>query len=187
MSYARPLLFLLTIFFLTPLLAESALLTPENVVIEINRVREEHGLPNLTENKKLNEAALIKAQEIASLGFLTHTTSSAGVPWAPLNNVGYAYEKVGEILAVHISTAEGLVAAWMDSVSHRETILSSEYKDIGIGIYSGLWSGVESSFAAGYLARPEQAKVNVEMMQKLIILLNQLILNYQKILMSNVR
>jgi len=184
------------LLFLVPLSLGASIVTPQNVVSEVNRVRSGYNLAPLKEVSNLNMAAESKAEEIALLGELIHTPVVKGEPWALLAEANYVYKKAGEILAANLNTAETLVSAWMESSSHRATLLSPEYTEIGIGIGKGLFKGRESNFVVGYLALPREPEAEIVetkedprvlLLQKLILLLNDLIAQYKNKLAQNAR
>ena len=51
-------------------------------------------------------------------------------PWDFIHQSGYNYIFAGENLAKGFTDANSVVAAWMNSPSHRENILSNKYKDV---------------------------------------------------------
>jgi hypothetical protein len=51
----------------------------------------------------------------------------------PPTEVAYEYLRVGENIAAGYETPEAVVAAWMNSSGHRANILSTGFREIGIG------------------------------------------------------
>ncbi|HEY4516182.1 MAG TPA: CAP domain-containing protein [Candidatus Paceibacterota bacterium] len=174
------------VIFVVPFSARASSLTSSNVASEINRIRNEQHLHVFIPRQSLNRAAKAKADEIAVRGFLSHTEVIKNKPWGWLSSQDYQYSKAGEILAVNINSAEALVEAWMSSPSHRATLLSAEFTEVGIGISAGFYEGKESNFAAGFVTLPksevEQENHDVNEILKLIDLLKNLLANYQKLL-----
>jgi uncharacterized protein YkwD len=88
-------------------------------------------------NAALNNAAAIRAREIAQAGHFSHTRPN-GTSWATVldqSNVP-ARNAWGENLAAGQRTPQAAVTAWMNSTTgHREAILNSNFTHIGIGVY----------------------------------------------------
>lgn len=111
-----------------------------------NENRAEHLRPSLKTNDLLTAAAQMKADDMASKGYFSHTTQD-GQPFTYwLNKAGYDYIYAGENLAVKFTDSEKIVKAWMESRSHRLNLLSTKYQEIGIGIATGEYKGKEAIF-----------------------------------------
>lgn len=67
---------------------------------------------------------------------------------------GYDYSYAAENLAVKFLKSSSVVKAWMNSPSHRATILSDKYSEVGIGISFGKYKGEPAFFVALVLAEP---------------------------------
>ena len=95
---------------------------------EVNRVRQENGLSTLSTSAGLEQCAAVRAEEATRNWSHTRPDGSA---WYTVNsNLMW-----GENLAYGYSDAGSAVTAWMNSPSHRENLLSSEYSTIGIRVY----------------------------------------------------
>ena len=57
-------------------------ITPAEVITQTNIERKKAGLPPLTTNQALNEAALAKAQDMLSKQYWAHTAPDGTQPWA---------------------------------------------------------------------------------------------------------
>lgn len=103
-----------------------------------NAQRTAAGLGTLTWNNGLEQAAMVRAQEIVTTW--SHTRPN-GSEWYTVNsNLMY-----GENLAKGYSTADAAVAAWMASPTHKDNILFGGFKTCGIAIYEvgGVWYWAE--------------------------------------------
>ena len=98
-----------------------------------NDYRVQNGLPSLTLNNGLSEAAKAHTEDMAVNGFLEHD-SSDGTPFGERLKklVTYEYGTAGENIAYGYTSAQSVVAAWMDSEGHRENILNKNFTQIGI-------------------------------------------------------
>ena len=88
---------------------------------KVNEIRVANGLNPLSWNYQVENAAKVRANEI--VGSFSHTRPD-GRPWYTVD------DKVlyGENLAQYYDSAEEVVAAWMNSPSHRANILKGDFK-----------------------------------------------------------
>jgi uncharacterized protein YkwD len=106
----------------------------------INNERAKVGVSHLTQNAALNAAS----QDYAALHFistdpfqLTHYLD--GGPGDRATRNGYT-GLVAEALVTGSSQVEQLMQAWLASPPHRDIILDSQYRDIGVGCYEGSYT-----------------------------------------------
>ncbi len=102
-----------------------------------NQARQSAGLAPLAENQKLDDAALLKAQDMAQKEYFSHESPDGLTPWHWFLKTGYNYKYAGENLAIGFFESEDVYNAWLDSPSHRENILNANYKETGMAILSG--------------------------------------------------
>jgi hypothetical protein len=69
---------------------------------------------------------------------------------------GYAYEKAGENLAIHYTTAEGVHEGWLASPTHRANIIKEEFTEIGVGVVNGEFDGYPSTIVVQFFGRPKE-------------------------------
>jgi uncharacterized protein YkwD len=113
-----------------------------------NQIRAQRGLPLLHENPRLRRAADAHSQDMVDNRFFEHTTPSGVTMVQRILRARYASNRVGwsfgENLAWgtgSLSTPRGVVDAWMASAGHRANILKRSYREIGIGVVTGIPSG----------------------------------------------
>ncbi len=97
-----------------------------NVLKLVNIEREIQGVPKLTMDKELLDAAMLRASELVI--YYSHTRPNGKTPGTTCGKV-YA-ENIAAFSKIPRSTVEG----WMCSSSHRKTMLSKEYISTGIGV-----------------------------------------------------
>jgi uncharacterized protein YkwD len=104
------------------------------VVYLVNLERAQHALPPLRVNTRLVEDAKLQAKQIALTGVLDHVILSGEYPTPRLRAeaAGYAWNALGENLALGYSDASSAVAAWMQSPGHRANILANGYSETGV-------------------------------------------------------
>jgi uncharacterized protein YkwD len=109
------------------------------ILLELNDVRAERGLQPLRAANGLRTAAASHSRSMLELGFFAHTAPDGTTFDSRLrqhySDRGWQTWSVGETL---LATSEGLdareiVAAWLESRSHRAIILSSTWREAGIG------------------------------------------------------
>lgn len=110
-----------------------------------NQERVKKGLEPLEENEALDQAAQLKAQNMFSEGYWAHFAPSGKTPWDFILGSGYKFTYAGENLAKNFSGSSEVVAAWLDSPTHRDNLLSSKYHDIGIAVVEGILNGQKTT------------------------------------------
>jgi len=113
-------------------------ITPENVLLDINKERIYYGLQPLKLDPDLDFAAKQKSEDMIERNYFEHYAYGLS-PWDFIRNSGYNYLYAGENLAMNFSTSEGMVDAWMNSDSHRRNILDEDFEEVGIGVVKGTY------------------------------------------------
>lgn len=106
----------------------------------VNRQRAVYGLEPLVISDDLSRQARVKAQDMQRSGYFSHTSPSYGSPFAMMQALGVSYRSAAENIAMGYRSAAAVVAAWMESPSHRAIILSDRYTEMGIGYADGYWA-----------------------------------------------
>lgn len=109
-----------------------------------NNVRAENGLGALSTNSALASAAYAKANDMLANNYFAHNSPDGKTPWDFIIDAGYSYTYAGENLAIGYTDASELFSAWMNSATHRQNILNSNFREIGIAVVSGQFEGVET-------------------------------------------
>lgn len=105
----------------------------EDIFKLVNEARKENGVPELTYNKEIQDAADLRAKE-ASESF-SHTRPDGS---SCHDVIKLEYYATGENLLMadkEIATAENMMKTWMNSESHRANILLKDFTEMAIGIY----------------------------------------------------
>lgn len=134
--------------------ALSSAITQNNVVALTNASRAANSLASLTMNDKLTAAAQAKANDMMARQYFAHVTPDNKQPWDFISAQGYSYQGAGENLGVGFFQAEGLEDAWMNSPGHRANILNGSFKEIGIGIASGIFQGQQATVVVQMFGLP---------------------------------
>ncbi len=116
-------------------------ITPDELLVMTNQKRQENGLPPLSMDTSLAQAAQKKADDMFAKNYWAHIAPDGTTPWYFIRSSGYEYVYAGENLARGYTTSSDVISAWMASPSHRENMLSPNYKEIGFAIKDGTLTG----------------------------------------------
>ena len=129
-------------------------ITPAQVVDQTNQQRIGVGLPALTLNAALSQAALAKAQDMMTNQYWAHTSPSGTPPWTFIKQAGYQYSVAGENLARDFGDTGSMMGAWMVSATHRANIMNSRYSEIGIAVVDGNLQGYDTTLVVQMFGHP---------------------------------
>jgi uncharacterized protein YkwD len=111
----------------------------------MNAERHAHGLAPLALRRTLSRAATRHSRDMVGRRYFSHTEPGGPPFLARIRRSGYLrsarHWRVGENLAWGAgsrSSARAIVRAWMQSPPHRKAILTRAYRDVGIGVVSGI-------------------------------------------------
>jgi len=139
------------------ILGVQAEITQAKLVGETNSERVKLGVASLTVNRELTVAAEAKARDMIAKDYWSHNAPDGTKPWYFLEMAGYKYEEAGENLARGFNSAEGIVAAWMDSPSHRANLLDEDYSEVGFGVVNGTLGGKRTTLVVAMYGKPQTA------------------------------
>lgn len=134
--------------------SQSAAVVASSLVDLANADRAQSGLPPLDVNVHLQEAAQLKADDMAHYGYFAHTSPTGKDPWYWFQQAGYDFSYAGENLAVYFSDSSDVNNAWMNSPEHRGNILDPNYTQVGIAIAQGMYQGYETTFVVQEFGAP---------------------------------
>jgi uncharacterized protein YkwD len=135
-------------------------------VCVVNGERSHRHLARLRERPGLGRAGSRYARAMVRDEFFSHTSPTGATMVDRLRSVGYARPdrawSVGEALAWGVAkraTPAATVAAWMASPPHRRLLLDPAFRDIGIGVVTGVpvarhADGAGATYAAELGVRP---------------------------------
>lgn len=108
----------------------------EDQIMELtNQERWDNGrLPPLKRNTLLDSPSETHSTNMANRNFFAHCdVDTKESPWDRMIDAGYFYSWAGENLLAGSSTASGAMDEWMNSPGHRANILSSDFREFGVG------------------------------------------------------
>lgn len=102
----------------------------------INQQRANNGLADLKIDNEVQRVARIKAQDMVTNNYFSHTSPTYGSPFDMLKSFKISYKTAGENIAGNSSNSAA-VNAWMNSPGHKANILNSSFNYTGIGVVTG--------------------------------------------------
>ncbi len=130
------------------------------VLVELaNKDRDDVGLGGLTANPILENAARMKAEDMAEHGYFAHTSPAGLNPWYWFYRAGYDFVHAGENLAVNFVDSDDVADAWMDSPGHRANILNGNFTEVGIAAVPGTYKGKKTIFVVQLFGTPAPTSV----------------------------
>lgn len=124
------------------------------VVALTNNERFDKGIPVLARNALLDQAAQMKAEDMASKGYYAHVSPEGITPMYWVEKAGYRYLIIGENLVVNRTDAGQVVSAFMGSPGHRANILRKDFTEIGVGVAKGTYKDKSATFTVQIFAAP---------------------------------
>jgi uncharacterized protein YkwD len=110
-----------------------------DVLAEVNALRRSHGLAPLRLSRQLSAAAQAHSAAMARHGFFRHESADGSEFWKRVRRyyraAGFGYWSVGENLLWSAPNVDArrAVRMWLNSPSHRRTLLTAEWREIGLG------------------------------------------------------
>jgi uncharacterized protein YkwD len=123
-----------------------------DVISITNQQRANNGLPALSYNSKLAQAAQAKAQDMFAKNYWAHYAPDGTSPWSFITGAGYTYTTAGENLAKYFDTSAGVVNGWMNSAGHRANILNSGFLETGVAVMNGNLQGSDTTLVVAFYA-----------------------------------
>jgi uncharacterized protein YkwD len=124
-----------------------------------NQIRAQNNLPLLKDNAKLRKAAIAHSSTMVSQGYFDHTSPDGDTFVDRIIGAGYTKRNDGWTLGENLawgtgdlSSAQGVMNAWMNSAGHKANIIKKAYREVGIGIRLGVPSneGVGATITADF-------------------------------------
>lgn len=136
---------------LTPnILAEQS----RKVVSLTNTIRQNLNLARLNESPILTQAAYNKAADMLLKQYFAHTGPDAKTLADWLKGIKYNFAVAGENLAMGFASPEEVVNGWTRSQTHYQNMIDPDFKEIGVGMVSGLYEKVDTTLVAEYFGTP---------------------------------
>ena len=109
----------------------------EQVVEIVNQERLANGaLAPLKQETLLDNSSETHSANMANRDFFAHCDPDTDtLPWDRMQAAGYSYNAAAENIAAGYSTPASVMAGWMNSSGHRANILSTNYRELGVGYF----------------------------------------------------
>jgi hypothetical protein len=133
----------------------------QQVIDQTNAQRSSAGLSPLSVNGTLNQAALLKANDMFANQYWAHNSPQGKQPWDFMRQAGYRYSVAGENLARDFGDTGSMMSAWMASPTHRANIVNDKYREIGVAVVNGTLQGVETTLVVQMFGTPSGAQPQV--------------------------
>jgi len=98
------------------------------------------GVPALTWNEKLAQAALNHSKDMNESGFFSHTSSDGKTLSERFNAVGYNWRAIAENIASGQKDEQTVFSSWIKSEGHCKNIMSASYKEMGAARAGSYWT-----------------------------------------------
>ena len=113
---------------------ESTLSVEEQEFLDkINELRLKNNIPTLQIDDNVENVARLKAQDLAENNYFSHTSNKYGTPFEMLSTSGINYKTASENIAGN-SSIDGAINSWMNSESHKNNILSTNFNYTGVAV-----------------------------------------------------
>lgn len=139
-----------------------------SVLIDMtNQTRIAYGESPLVRNQKLENAATMKAEDMANYQYFAHNSPTGVTPWFWIKKAGYDFLYAGENLAIDFTQSKDVADAWMKSPTHKANLLNSKFKEIGIATREGVFNGhntiyVVQTFGTAKDIKSIESNTNIE-------------------------
>ena len=88
--------------------------------------------PVLKWNAKLETAALLHSQDMATQNYFSHTSKNGSQPWDRMTAAGYMWRTAAENIAAGQPDLSGVMDGWVKSPGHCANLMSAAYTEVGM-------------------------------------------------------
>jgi uncharacterized protein YkwD len=120
-----------------------------------NALRAQSGLPPYRMMNRLNAAAQRHSQDMADTGNVSHAGSDSSDVKQRVLDTGYGDWPVGENVFGGVATVDDVWQFWSSDPDHRNELLSTQFRDVGINVAKG--NSNTYYYTMDFGARPPQA------------------------------
>jgi uncharacterized protein YkwD len=89
-------------------------------------------VPALKWNAKLETAALLHSQDMASQNYFSHTGKNGSQPWDRMTAAGYVWRAAAENIAAGQPDLLSVMDGWVKSPGHCANLMSAAYTEVGM-------------------------------------------------------
>lgn len=106
--------------------------TPTTFEGMLNQVRADNGSAPLSYDARLGRAAQVHADDMLSMGRMTHTGSDGSNAGQRISREGYNWRTWGENVARGYQTEEAVLEGWVNSPGHQANNINPAFEDFGL-------------------------------------------------------
>lgn len=121
-------------------------MSEESIIRLTNKDRKTDGEKPLAQNTELDKIADAKAKDMVEKQYFAHVSPTGQTIKDLVGQVDYDYLIIGDNLGINFTDPVKLEQSFMASPTHRENILDSNYKDIGVAVLPGQYQGYNTIF-----------------------------------------
>ncbi|ALC25305.1 CAP domain-containing protein [Streptomyces pristinaespiralis] len=103
----------------------------------VNAERDKAGCPRLAVDARLESAARAHADDMAARGYYGHVGPDGRDGGKRMTAAGYTWSRWAENIHRGRVDPSAVVADWLRSPEHRESILDCRFEDMGVGVNTG--------------------------------------------------
>jgi len=123
---------------LIPGKAEAANTYFESEVVRLTNIeRQKVGVAPVKSDSNIAYVARTKAEDMRDNNYFSHYSPTYGDPFVMMQDFGIVFTKAGENIAARQTSPSAVVQSWMNSDTHRETLLNPAYTRLGVGYAQG--------------------------------------------------
>lgn len=134
----------------------------QKIISLTNTIRKDLNLALLKESLILDQAAYNKAEDMLLNQYFAHIGpgNRSLADW--LGQANYNFSAAGENLAMGFASPEEVVNGWTRSQTHYQNMIDADFKEIGVGMVSGLYNQIDTTLVAQYFGAPVKLAVVTE-------------------------
>lgn len=91
-------------------------------------------------NDQLARAAYNHSADMQKRKYFSHTSARGTDPGDRIKAAGYKWRAYGENIAFNYANEQSVVDGWLKSVNHCKTIMSPNFKEMGVGRSGEYWT-----------------------------------------------
>ena len=109
-------------------------LDPKEAVRKINTLRREQGLPAVSIDSALMDAAAVHARDLAAQDDAGHYGTDGSTPLDRVFKAGYSGVLTGENVSAGQRDLNEVLEGWLNSKSHRRTLFMPQARHMGVAL-----------------------------------------------------
>ncbi|KKR02349.1 MAG: hypothetical protein UT29_C0003G0005 [Candidatus Yanofskybacteria bacterium GW2011_GWA1_39_13] len=134
----------------------------EDLYVLTNEARANNGVGKLQASSKLEAAAQLKLADMFQNNYFAHISPVGIEPWHWFDKANYSYRMAGENLAMDFMSSDEVFNAWLNSESHRNNLLLSEFQEVGIAVGTGMINGKQTVVVVQEFGVPKTSALAVQ-------------------------